>query len=532
MSSLVCHQLSFAWPSGEPVFSNLTAAFPDGRTGLVGRNGVGKSTLLKVLAGELRPGSGTVAGPGLIGYLPQDPVLDGAATVAEVLGVADLLAALERVVAGRGIEEDLPLLADHWDVEERARGVLVDLGLGEVDLYRRLASLSGGEVMLLALARWLLARPDVLLLDEPTNNLDADARRRLREALSRWRGPVIVVSHDRELLDDVDTIAELRGGELRMYGGNLSAYLATLEVEQAAAVQAARTAKSEVRRQQRELIEMRIKLDRRQRYAKKTAASGVPKMVAHAKRNAAQLSSAKLRAGQEGDVTAAREELERAAERVRDDEVIRIDLAETSVPPSRDIAVVEDVVLRNKISVSLHLRGPERIAVTGPNGSGKTTLVDTLRGAIPPRSGQVTVRVPLRHLPQRLQLLADGDTVLAAVARSAPSADARTLRARLARFLLDAETISRPVATLSGGERFRANLAALLLADPPPQLLILDEPTNNLDLDSVAQLSAALAAYRGALLVVSHDQRFLDDLDITGRLELPPPSGEPARVVR
>ena len=169
----------------------------------------------------------------------------------------------------------------------------------------------------------------------------------------------------------------------------------------------------------------------------------------------------------------------------------------------------DDVVLRNGLPVSLHLRGPERVGLVGPNGVGKTTLIDTLTGAVPPLAGTVRVQVPVRVLPQRLQVLDDGDTVLAAVSRQAPSADDNTLRASLARFLLGADLVARPVRTLSGGERFRATLAALLLAEPAPQLLVLDEPTNNLDLDSVAQLVAALRSYRGALLVVSHDERFL-----------------------
>ena len=163
--------------------------------------------------------------------------------------------------------------------------------------------------------------------------------------------------------------------------------------------------------------------------------------------------------------------------------------------------LLDGVVLRNGVRVDAHLRGPDRIAVVGPNGSGKTTLVDTVVGTIPAVAGRVDLRVPTRLLPQRLTVLDDADTVLAGVSRLAPTADDNTLRAELARFLLDADTVVRPVGSLSGGERFRASLAALLLAEPAPQLLVLDEPTNNLDLDSVAQLTAALNAYQGALLV-------------------------------
>jgi ATPase subunit of ABC transporter with duplicated ATPase domains len=517
--SLVCSALSFSWPDGDQAFSSLDVAFPDGLTGLVGRNGVGKSTLLRVLAGELTPTSGTVSGASRIGYLPQQLVLHLGRSVADLLGVAGRLVALERVVAGNGSPEDLDLVADDWDLPERVAAALADVGLASLDLDRTVASLSGGETVLLALAGLFLARPQVLLLDEPTNNLDRPARARLYRALQRWRGPVIVVSHDLELLDLVDHVAEMRDGDVRIFGGNFTAFTEALAVEQEAAQRGVRSAQGDLRRQQRELAEARLKLDRRLRYARGQA-DNVPKIVAGMKKRAAQVSAGKLRNGHEADVRRARAELEAAEERVRDDDLIRIDLSATAVPSGRDIVVLDDVELRTGRRVSLHLRGPERVALTGSNGSGKTTLIETLCGLLPPVQGRVDVRVPVRLLPQRLQLLPDADTVLQAVSSFAPGADDNTLRAQLARFLLDAATVTRPVGTLSGGERFRATLAALLLSRPAPQLLVLDEPTNNLDLDSVAQLVAALRFYQGALLVASHDEPFLAELALDRRIHL------------
>jgi ATPase subunit of ABC transporter with duplicated ATPase domains len=519
MPSLVCSTLSFSWPSGEEVFTDLTVSFPAGRTGLVGRNGVGKSTLLRILAGELAPTSGSVSAPGTVGYLPQQLVLQSDRTVAGVLGIEPVVAALQRIDAGQGTPADFETVGDAWDIEERSAAALGDFGLTGLDPQRQIGTLSGGQVILLALASLFLAAPDVLILDEPTNNLDRDARALLYQAVSRWRGPVLMVSHDRELLDLVDQIGEMRDSSVRFFGGNFTDYTAALEVEQEAAARGLRAAQGDLQRQQRELAEARIKLDRRQRFAR-SQAGNVPKIVAGAKKRAAEVSAGKLRGGHQADVAEARQQLELAEERVRDDDLIRVDLTSTRVPRSRDVVVTDDLVLRNGLPVSLHVRGPERIGLTGANGSGKTTLIDTLTGAVAPRSGSVSVRVPFRLLPQRLQLLRDDDTVLAAVSRHAPTADANTLRAQLARFLLSAATVTRPVRTLSGGERFRATLAALLLAEPAPQLLILDEPTNNLDLDSVRQLTAALAEFEGALLVSSHDQQLLQDLSLDRRLDL------------
>ncbi len=328
-----------------------------------------------------------------------------------------------------------------------------------------------------------------------------------------------MVSHDRDLLERLDHIAEMRDGAIGLFGGNLTAYSQALAVEQEAAARGVRAAQGELQRQQRDLAEARVKLDRRQRYAR-SQASNMPKIVARAKKRAAQVSAGKLRGGHQADVVHAQQQLDAAEERLRDEDLIRIDLTSTSVPRTRDVMVARDLVLRNGVSLSLHIRGPERIGLVGDNGSGKTTLIQTLTGEVLPRAGSVDVRVPCRVLPQRLQLLSDDEMVLAGVARHAPSADHNTLRAQLARFLLDAATVARLVGTLSGGERFRASLAALLLAEPPPQLLILDEPTNNLDLDSVRQLTAALSAYRGALLIVSHDERLLAELSLDRRLEM------------
>jgi ATPase subunit of ABC transporter with duplicated ATPase domains len=519
MPSLVCSHLSFSWPSGQAVLADLNASFPAGRTGLVGRNGVGKSTLLRILAQELTPTSGSFSGPESVGYLPQQFVLDGQRTVADVLGIEQTVAALAKIDRGAGEAADFELVTDRWDIEERSHAALSDFGLSDVGFDRTIATLSGGQVILLALASLFLAAPEVLILDEPTNNLDRRARSLLYAAVLRWRGPVVMVSHDRELLDLVDHIGELRDGTISFCGGGFAAYTAALEVEQQAAARAVRSAQGDLQRQQRELAEARVKLDRRQRFAR-SQADNVPKIVAGAKKRAAEVSAGKLRGGHQADVVEARQQLEAAEERLRDDDLIRVDLTATRVPRSRDIVLTSDLVLRNGLAVPLHMRGPERIGLVGPNGSGKTTLIETLTGAVPPRAGSVDVRVPFRLLPQRLQLLADDETVLAGVSRHAPTADTNTLRAQLARFLLSADTVARPVGTLSGGERFRATLAALLLAEPAPQLLILDEPTNNLDLDSVRQLTAALTGYQGAMLVASHDERLLAELALDRRVDL------------
>ncbi|MGX5181394.1 ABC-F family ATP-binding cassette domain-containing protein, partial [Streptomyces avermitilis] len=490
-ASITCTSLSFAWPDGTVVFDDLQATFGPGRTGLVGVNGSGKSTLLKLIAGQLSPADGTVRVAGEVGHLPQNVALDTALRVDEALGIAATRAALHAIEAGDVAEEHFTAVGDDWDVEERAIATLGELGLGHIELDRTIGEVSGGESVLLRLAALLLRRPDVLLLDEPTNNLDLYARRRLYAAVEAWSGVMVVVSHDRELLELVDQIADLRSGEVTWFGGNFSAYEEALATEQEAAERMVRVAESDLKKQKRELIDAQVKLARRKRYGQKMfEQKREPKIVMGARKRAAQESAGKHRILHEERLAEARERLDEAAEAVRDDDEIRVDLPYTAVPPGRSVLTLQDLELTYgaRVDGGLELRGPERIALIGRNGAGKTTLLRTIAGELQAVSGEARAHVPLRFLPQRLDVLEDELTVAENVARFAPDATNNRVRARLARFLFRGARADQRAATLSGGERFRATLAALMLAEPAPQLLLLDEPTNNLDMASVRQL--------------------------------------------
>jgi len=529
------------------VLSGLTVSFGPGRTGLIGVNGSGKSTLLKLIAGELRPASGRVRARGEVGYLPQAITLGTRRTVSDLLGITAARTALHAIEAGETGEDVYATVGDDWDVEERARAWLDRLGLTHLGLDDRVERLSGGETILVALAALFLRRPDIMLLDEPTNNLDLDARKRLYDAVASWTGVMVIVSHDRELLGLVDQVADLSGGQIRIYGGNLEAYEDLLAAEQAAAERAVTTAAAEVRREQRDLVEAQVKQARRDRMGRQVAASGsIPRIVAHARKSAAQETAGRSRELHSERLQAARDRLEEAEQAVRDDAEIRVDLPGTAVPAGRTVLTVTGLDGAHwhpaaaaaapaaaapatapdpdappvKTLAELIVRGPERIALTGPNGSGKTTLLRAIAG-LAERPG-VTVRLGtvVGYLPQRLDILDDSLSVVGNVRSAAPTASVNEVRASLARFLFRGPRAERLAGMLSGGERFRAVLAALLLAQPAPQLLLLDEPTNNLDMASVRQLSQALEGYRGALLVASHDVPFLRSAGITRWLRL------------
>jgi ATPase subunit of ABC transporter with duplicated ATPase domains len=521
--SVTLVDVSFAFPDGTPVLDHVDAAFGPGVTGLIGPNGAGKSTLLRLVTGELAPDTGTVRVSGLVAHLPQDLPRQADTRVDELLGIDRARAALHAIEAGDTDPDRFDALGDDWDVEERAAAELGRLGLGGIDLDRPVAGLSGGECTLLGLAGRLLRRPEVLLLDEPTNNLDRRGRARLFDVLAAWRGVAVVVSHDRELLGTVDTIAELRRGGLRLHTGDLDSFEEVVAVERAAAERAVTTAEGELRRQTRELAEARTKLARSARQGRALAArGGTPKIVLGGMKRRAEATSGRVRGVHEDRVAEAHEGLADARAAVDDDDAIRLDLPASAVPPRRHVARLDEVVLPHGPTASLEVRGPERIALLGDNGVGKTTLLRVLAGLVAPDAGAVDVPVPVGYLPQALDLLDDATTVAEGVGRLTPGATANEVRARLARLLFRGADADRLVGTLSGGERLRATLAALLLTDPTPQLLLLDEPTNNLDMDSARHLTEALSGHLGAMVVVSHDRPFLRDLSPSRWLELRP----------
>ncbi|MFC4126856.1 ABC-F family ATP-binding cassette domain-containing protein [Nocardia rhizosphaerae] len=518
MVSLSFSDLTFHWPDGTVVFDGLDATIGPGQIGLVGGNGAGKSTLLRLIAGELRPLRGSITVPGRLGYLRQDLALRTGQRVEAVLGIAEVRAALQRIEAGTGEPEDFDAVGSQWQLEEESIALLGKLGLDHIagsvaELDRTIDTLSGGETVLLGLVAELLREPDVLLLDEPTNNLDAVARARLYTVIRQFAGTVVVVSHDRELLDRVDGIAELRAGEIRSFGGNYGDYERIIDQEQAAALAAVRDARSDVRKQARELVEARTKLDRRQRFAQKMQDNKrVPKIIAGLRKNAAEVSAGKLRTAHIDKLDSARETLDQAEDLVRADREIRIELPDTRLYPGQDVISLDQVRLANGPVVELRVNGPERIALTGRNGAGKSTLLRRIVDEGP--------KVPWRLLPQRLDVFDEDRSVFDNVAEAAPHADAERIRGQLARFLFRGSDADIPASALSGGERLRAALATLLLADPAPKLLMLDEPTNNLDLPSLGHLTQALAGFEGALIVVSHDPRFLAEIGVTRTLEL------------
>ena len=512
-------------PDGRSLFENLSLILGRERTGLVGRNGVGKTTLLHVILGKAQPAAGSVSVSGRLAILRQGLEPAPGVTVADLLGVTEALARLDRLERGEPLADDLER-AD-WMLPARLEAALADMGLAGVSLGRAAASLSGGEATRAALAGLLVGEPDLLLLDEPTNNLDAAARETVAAMLERWKGGALVISHDRTLLRRMDRIVELSGLGARVYGGDYDLYAERKAQEAAAASRELDAAERAASRVAREVQAIRERQQRKDAAGKRSRAKGdAPKMLLDFKAGRAEATSAKqsrLADRLAGDAASDLEAAQAKVERMR---LFTFDLPPSGLAAGKLVLDFDNVAFawpgeKQVIDgLSFSITGPERLAVVGPNGAGKSTLIKLAMGDLTPNVGRVTRGVTAALLDQHASLLRPDETLVAAFRRLNPRASANDAHAALARFLFRNEAALKPASTLSGGERLRAALACVLISPTPPRLIILDEPTNHLDLDSIAAMEAALRGYDGALLVVSHDPDFLEAIGVTRMFQL------------
>jgi ATPase subunit of ABC transporter with duplicated ATPase domains len=523
-ASISLSQISWSTPEGRSLLSDLDLTFGPVRTGLVGRNGVGKSTLLRLVEGSLTPQAGKVGVVGSLGVLSQTVQVAADETVADLFGVTGALAVLQKADAGRATMDELA--SADWTLEARMEEALARVGL-DASAETRLAALSGGQMTRVKLAALVFKEPDFILLDEPTNNLDREGRAAVAALMAGWRGGAIVVSHDRELLEEMDAIVELTTLGATAYGGNWSHYRERKAIELASArhdLADAERRLAEVERKTQETAERKARKDAAGR--RKRAKGDEPLLLLDARKERSEKTGGDNARLAERRRDQAIGDLVEARERIEILQPLTVRLPPTGLPAGRSVLQVDNVRIgyeRGKPVVdglSLSIVGPERVALIGRNGSGKTTLLSLLTGDLEPWSGTVRVLVDHAMLDQQVSLLDPRLSIRDNFRGLNPDASENDCRAALARFMFRADAALQMVSSLSGGQMLRAGLACVLGGRNPPQLLILDEPTNHLDIDSIEAVEAGLRAYDGALLVVSHDQAFLKAIGITRRIEL------------
>lgn len=569
--------ISYAHPGEPPLFTDLSAVFSAPLTGLIGDNGAGKTTLFRLILGDINPSQGIISTPPRIAYLPQDLGLSGHQHLADIFGITKILQALDALESGDYSPCLYDTIGDAWDIEERTLAALAEHGFGPALtttdtqarrnlLMRPLSTFSGGQTVTAALTALLYSNPEFILLDEPTNNLDSSAKNRLYTALETLTCPALIISHDRDLLEHVNVIAELHAdrqglAHLRLFEGNYSTYRQALDTEQQAAQRRVSEAKNRVRSAHREWVQAQEIISKNMAQVWK---DDQPDTILALAKDASRQAAAKLRVLRIGKQEQAQEAYQNAQDEVRVQEKIYAELSQQPLPAGRkvlelhrvDSRRVDSRVSRETFAVQqpakvdyLHfspaeagdknqqgtpaerpehliLSGPEHLRITGANGSGKTTLLEAIAHAKDPEyrspvqpTYHVSYCIEGAYIPQRISL--DPQlTLLQSVQRANPGVSEQHLRDQLARLLFRRESVHHKTGELSGGERFRAAVAQVLLADPVPQLLMLDEPTNNLDISSVDWLVQVLNLYTGAIILVSHDEDFCRRIRIDRTLAL------------
>lgn len=515
--------VSYQLPDGSPLFSDLNLHLDQRHTGLVGRNGVGKSVLAHLIAGDIAPTAGRCLRTGKVYYLAQHITHAPGQTVADLAGVQPIINALERIEQGSTAPGDFDAVGEQWNIRQQLLDQLAHNNLGHLTPSTPTSRLSGGEAMRVALMGAFMSDAELLILDEPTNHLDREQRLALQAQLSHWPKALLVISHDRELLETMTRILELSALGLASYGGGYSFYAQAKAQQQSAAEQQLAHAKLERNRQEKRLREQAEQLERRQARGNKSASSrNQAKILLGRQKERSQNNSGKWQQHQQAAREALSVRVRQAASLVERQQAVFVYAPTTSQHSAAHIAELVNARLPYGFeplrTLSLTLSRGQRVALLGPNGCGKSTVLKVLAGQVPILTGQAGVHVKTAYLDQHLALLNLECSVLEQLQALNRQLTESELRTRLAQLGLSAEQVNRPCAQLSGGERLKAAMACVFYAEQPAQLLLLDEPANHLDLVSLLALENMLNEFTGTLVVTSHDKRFLDAIGITHRL--------------
>lgn len=528
--SIIISDISYHYFNQHTLFESVSFSVPQGgKVSLIGNNGVGKSTLLKLLANELSPSSGNIRTESNPYYVPQQISIKEQ-TIAKALGVSEKINALHTIYGGTSEQIYYDILNDDWDVENRCYSALKHWGLQDVELDSSISSLSGGEKTKVLLAGLAMHQPNIVLLDEPTNHLDLSVRKKLYEYIKSTKATVVVVSHDISLLNLLDTTYELSPKGIKLYGGNYDFYREQKEIEDRALEQQINAEQTALRVARKKAQEVREQQDRRASQGERSKQKGgVARIIMNARGNSAENSSAKLKEKHDEIIDDSRQRLSALRERQPNNAQLKIDVENTKLHNGKVLVIAKDLNFAYvndrflwQSTINIEIRSGERIHILGNNGSGKTTLVKLLLGELTPTQGEVIKNdFSYIYLDQEYEEVNKAQTILVlAESYNENNLADHEIKLRLNRALFPQNSWDKSCQELSGGERMRLYLCCLMISNQIPDIFILDEPTNNLDLSSLSILTNAIKNFKGTILIISHDEHFINEIGVSNAISL------------
>lgn len=528
---LILQNISYLHTNKDVLFEEISLNISaHQKVALIGNNGSGKSTLLKIIAQQLSPASGQMTVNAQPYYIPQIFGQYNHLTVAQALRIEDKLNAFYRILEGDVSDKNMQILDDDWTIEERSIQAMAYWDLEDISFNQSLSTLSGGQKTKIFLAGILIHQPQIVLLDEPSNHLDAESRQLLYDWVIATPSTLIVVSHDRKLLNLLDTTYELTSNGIVLYGGNYDFYTGQKQIaEQALKEDILHQEKAvrKAREKERETIERQQKLDARGK--KKQEKSGTARIMMNTLRNRAENSTNKLKDVHQEKIGHLSQKLQELRDSTPDIDKIKLDFESSAIHKGKILFSADNINysysdpdLLWKEDLSVEIMSGDRIALKGKNGSGKTTLIQIILGNLSPICGKIqNADYRTLYIDQEYSLVQPGLNVYEQAQKFNNSLlQEHEVKIRLNRFLFTKETWDKSCSLLSGGEKMRLLLCCLNLQQQSPDMMILDEPTNNLDIQNIKILTQAIHSYQGTLIVISHDEYFLNEINILHTIQL------------
>ena len=542
--SISIQQISYIHPDKEVLFSDLNFAISKGqKLGLVGNNGCGKSTLLQIIAGQLSPSSGVIVRPDDLYYIPQHFGQYDSLTIAQALRIERKQQALHAILSGDASNENFVVLDDDWNIEERSIAALDLWGLGQFTLSYPMNLLSGGEKTRVFLAGMDIHHPSVVLMDEPTNHLDSSGRQRLYDWVEKCHSTLLVVSHDRTLLNLLPEICELEKHQINYYGGNYEFYKEQKTLMQEALQQRIEEKEKALRiarKVARETVERRDKQN--VLGEKNNIKKGVPRIVLNALQGKSEKSTSKLNSTHQEKAEKLTGERNQLRSSLSPTATLKTDFNSSSLHTGKILVTAKEInfgyhpnsdssdIQDNndfkqqlwQTPISFQLKSGDRLRIEGANGSGKTTLLKLITGQLQPQKGNLTrMEFTYVYLNQEYSIIDDRNSILEqAYAFNNRNLPEHEIKIILNRYLFPASEWDKSCRKLSGGEKMRLAFCCLMISNNTPDMFILDEPTNNLDIQSIEIITATIKNYTGTVIAISHDDYFIQEIGIEQRILL------------